>query len=428
MIKRKSILHPLLKWGLRGLCLSAILLFSLPLFMGMQAAALTEREALQQAKKSRLELQKSLQTQLTALKAQEAQMHKAASKAKISARQLRIFRNKQRSLETALAHTKSTLDALNHRQEQLDKGEAYVEEKQKNNALNIARALPAAENLRKSGELTLLLPPKGNEDNLLAQSLLKARLTFAQRQAEQLLVAQNSLHHRQETLDQQAEHLEQQRLNQQKRKTLTEKRTKEALLKSKADQQAYIQAQNKLKQARKNMRDLTNKIELIAKKEAQARRRLQQEARRLARRHQLAKARKMQAAARALSGGKGITKGQGFTPVQGTLIKRWHQKTEAGPATGLTYKVTNAANVIAPCNGRLLYSGPFRSFGQMVILDCGRKQRFVLAGFGQITASSGQHIKRGSSLGHMPSSGGELFVQLRHGVQIINPMPFLKGS
>ncbi|NVN11264.1 murein hydrolase activator EnvC family protein, partial [Nguyenibacter vanlangensis] len=114
--------------------------------------------------------------------------------------------------------------------------------------------------------------------------------------------------------------------------------------------------------------------------------------------------------------------------------------TEAGPATGITYAPPSGATVRAPCAGQVDFAGAFRSYGQMVILDCGRHYRFVLAGMGSLDVSAGQSLAKGAPMGTMPgwSSGGgsgggksggggrpSLFVQLRRGGAVIDPAPFL---
>jgi len=61
----------------------------------------------------------------------------------------------------------------------------------------------------------------------------------------------------------------------------------------------------------------------------------------------------------------------------------------------------------------------------MLILDCGQNYRFVLSGLGSLGVSSGQSVRKAAALGQMPSAEGLLFVQLRHGAQIVSPAPFL---
>lgn len=114
-------------------------------------------------------------------------------------------------------------------------------------------------------------------------------------------------------------------------------------------------------------------------------------------------------------------------PVKGTLITHWGSPTEAGPATSMIYNTPFSALVRAPCSGSIDFAGIFRSYGQMVILNCGRHYRFVLAGLSNLSVNTGQKLLKGTQLGHMGTTNTttRLLIQLRHGQQVINPSRFL---
>lgn len=392
----------------------------------VQGKAASTQGSLQDIQKARNNLQKTLQAQQDAVTRHEILMHKAMSKARLSNKQLRNLNKKQQKLETTLKRTKLRLQDLTHRQEQLEKGETFLQTRQEQATLMLSYLLPVAENVKKTPELMLVSPRQNNSDALLTPALLQANLNMTQQEADRIAKAQNTIHQRHEILDQQESLLLHQNLIQQKRKKQGDEQTRQVLKQNLADQQALETEEKKLQLARKNMQDLTAEIESIAKREALLKKRLEAKAKRLAQHHKIAQAHKVEQAAQALNTGKGIARGQGLAPVKGIIITHWHQNTEAGPSTGVTYKVSNAAPVMAPCDGRLLYTGAFRSFGNMVILDCGHSQRFVLAGFGRISASVEQHVNRKKILGTMPDTGGTLFVQLRQGTHIVNPAPFLQ--
>ncbi len=114
-------------------------------------------------------------------------------------------------------------------------------------------------------------------------------------------------------------------------------------------------------------------------------------------------------------------------PVKGTLITRWGSPTEAGPATSMIYNTPFSALVRAPCSGSVDFAGIFRSYGQMVILNCGQHYRFILAGLSNLSVNTGQKLLKGTQIGHMGTTNTttRLLLQLRHGQQIINPSDFL---
>ncbi|MDG6094964.1 peptidoglycan DD-metalloendopeptidase family protein [Acetobacter sp. AN02] len=112
----------------------------------------------------------------------------------------------------------------------------------------------------------------------------------------------------------------------------------------------------------------------------------------------------------------------GGSLVAGTLVTAWGARTETGPASGMTFSTLPGALVRSPCSGQVDFAGPFRSFGHMLILNCGGGYRFVLAGLGGLNVADGQSLPRGAGIGTMPSGGHpSLLVQLRNGSRAVNP-------
>ncbi|MFT9359278.1 murein hydrolase activator EnvC family protein [Acetobacter okinawensis] len=119
--------------------------------------------------------------------------------------------------------------------------------------------------------------------------------------------------------------------------------------------------------------------------------------------------------------------GTGAQPVAGRLVSGWGVASDSGPTTGMTYRTPPGASVRAPCSGSVDFAGAFRSYGQMVILNCGRRYRFILAGLSELSVDTAQSLTKGAPLGHMSATGSSstLFIQLRSGQKTINPAPFL---
>ena len=117
-------------------------------------------------------------------------------------------------------------------------------------------------------------------------------------------------------------------------------------------------------------------------------------------------------------------------PVAGPLVQHYGQATDAGPASGVSYAPPPSALVSSPCRGRVDFAGPFRSYGKMVIVDCGRGYRFVLAGLDRVDAVPGTAVGAGAPIGRMPDFAPgapgrpTLYVQLRHGSDAIDPARF----
>ncbi len=116
-------------------------------------------------------------------------------------------------------------------------------------------------------------------------------------------------------------------------------------------------------------------------------------------------------------------------PVAGPVLRAFGAAAEDGPATGITYGVAGGAYVSSPCNGRVAFAAPFRSYGQLLILECGGGTDIVLAGLGTIGARPGHAVRQGEPLGRMPDAAhASLYVELRAGGRAVDPAPFLKAK
>ena len=96
-------------------------------------------------------------------------------------------------------------------------------------------------------------------------------------------------------------------------------------------------------------------------------------------------------------------KGQLTAPVAGTVVRAWGDSTEAGPATGISYHAAPDARVVSPCTGRVDFADPFRSYGLLLIVDCGGGYHAVLAGFARLSTQAGQAVQAGEPVGTMPN-------------------------
>jgi septal ring factor EnvC (AmiA/AmiB activator) len=115
-------------------------------------------------------------------------------------------------------------------------------------------------------------------------------------------------------------------------------------------------------------------------------------------------------------------------PVAGPIARRFGAPAEDGPAAGITYDAAAGAYVAGPCGGRVAFAAPFRSYGHLLIVECGGGYDLVLAGLGAIFVSPGQRIGAGEPVGRMPAEGGgtaRLYVELRAGGQPVDPAPYL---
>jgi murein hydrolase activator len=121
-------------------------------------------------------------------------------------------------------------------------------------------------------------------------------------------------------------------------------------------------------------------------------------------------------------------------PVVSSVVRSWGDPTDAGPASGISYHTAPSARVVSPCSGRVDFAAPFRSYGELLIVDCGGGYRAVLAGFERLDANVGERVRQGEPVGVMPSwvpgssERPSLYVELRHGGAAVNPGPWLKAA
>ena len=116
-------------------------------------------------------------------------------------------------------------------------------------------------------------------------------------------------------------------------------------------------------------------------------------------------------------------------PVVGSLSSTFGDTTAGGERSkGITIETTPGARVITPYDGQVVFVGPFRAYGQLLIIQHGEGYHMVLAGFSRIDSVLGQWLLAGEPVGVMghPADGKPtLYIELRRSGVPINPVPWL---
>ena len=119
-------------------------------------------------------------------------------------------------------------------------------------------------------------------------------------------------------------------------------------------------------------------------------------------------------------------------PAAGRLVGLYGQAMDTGMTRkGILIRTRRAAQVVAPHDGRVMFAGPFRGYGRLLIIEHGEGYHSLLAGLGRIDAILGQSVLTGEPVGLMGSASGdapELYVELRRAGQPINPLPWLAAQ
>jgi murein hydrolase activator len=131
------------------------------------------------------------------------------------------------------------------------------------------------------------------------------------------------------------------------------------------------------------------------------------------------------------------TRGRLHLPVNGVPIRGFGGPDGlGGTQKGLSIATHAGAQITAPCDGWVVYAGPFRSYGQLLILNAGGGYHVLLAGMERISVDLGQFVLTGEPVGVM---GGEaqvsaavatgskqpvLYVEFRKDGTPIDPSPW----
>ena len=118
-----------------------------------------------------------------------------------------------------------------------------------------------------------------------------------------------------------------------------------------------------------------------------------------------------------------------IVPARGKVKTRFGQTQSDGRAArGIVIAARKGAQVVAPYDGKVVYAGEFRSYGQILIIEHGGRYHTLLAGLGRVDAVVGQWLLAGEPVGILGGASGsapELYLELRRAGEPINPLPWL---
>lgn len=132
--------------------------------------------------------------------------------------------------------------------------------------------------------------------------------------------------------------------------------------------------------------------------------------------------------------GYAALEGSAALPARGRLIGGYGQADENGvPLRGIRIETRAGGQVIAPADGKVMFAGPFRGYGQLLIIAHGGGYHSLLAGFGRIDRRVGQWVLAGEPVGLMsgPATTNEkpiLYLELRRKGEPVNPLPWLASG
>ncbi len=120
-------------------------------------------------------------------------------------------------------------------------------------------------------------------------------------------------------------------------------------------------------------------------------------------------------------------------PARGPVVTRFGEHSALGlRAQGISVATRPGAQIVAPYDGRIVFAGPFRRYGRLLIIAHGEGYHTLLAGFDSIDGVVGQWLLAGEPVGKMGQQESqrkpELYFELRQNGEPINPLPWLAAT
>jgi septal ring factor EnvC (AmiA/AmiB activator) len=112
-------------------------------------------------------------------------------------------------------------------------------------------------------------------------------------------------------------------------------------------------------------------------------------------------------------------------PVTGKLVIGFGEvSSDAGVTSrGLTWAVPGGADIAAPAAGKIMFAGPFRDYGKIVVIDHGGGWSTALIGLGTLSVATGQRVGQGALLGAAPQGDvRQVTAELRRKGRPIDPV------
>ena len=115
-------------------------------------------------------------------------------------------------------------------------------------------------------------------------------------------------------------------------------------------------------------------------------------------------------------------------PVSGKIVKDKDLQKKFSPhAKGIIFETKKNADVYSPSDGTVVFKGPFKNQGDILIIEIGDKVHTVLMGMHKISAETGQSVYAGQKVGKMAGYGTtspKLYLELRQKGKAIDPKDY----
>ncbi|MXO60545.1 peptidoglycan DD-metalloendopeptidase family protein [Altererythrobacter salegens] len=114
-----------------------------------------------------------------------------------------------------------------------------------------------------------------------------------------------------------------------------------------------------------------------------------------------------------------------YLPVTGRTVSGFGTPSEGGQSSALTLAPRGGAQVVSPAAGRVVFAGPYRGYGRIVIIEHAGGWTSLVTGMARIDVQVGATLVGGAPLGIAGQGRPTIALELRRGGEPVNPLQFV---
>ena len=126
------------------------------------------------------------------------------------------------------------------------------------------------------------------------------------------------------------------------------------------------------------------------------------------------------------------SRGRMKLPAKGPIAQQFGEHNSLGHTSrGIVIQTREGARAVAPFDGKVVFAGPFKNMGQILIIEHRGGYHSILAGFSRIDSVPDQWLLAGEPVGivgQYEAGKPSLYVELRKKSRPINPLPWLTAQ
>lgn len=113
-------------------------------------------------------------------------------------------------------------------------------------------------------------------------------------------------------------------------------------------------------------------------------------------------------------------------PVLGRTLIGFGATNDVGlESRGITLAPRGGAQIVSPARGRVAFAGPYRGFGQIVIVEHANGWTSLVTGLARTSVAAGDELLGGSPLGSAAQTNPSVTMELRRDGEPVNPLQYM---